>query len=192
MAGIVRGCLAAHERMVQMTSHHQSPYFHTNSVGNLLELDLITGRDDSVILENPAAARKLAAEIKFHQVIDMCNVCQEKLDLRIGNAKKAHTTFRILGARNSQPEAVYLSLENPGELANKLCDVEQAFHWQPRTLLYPGWDRNLVIHTKPFNISVALLLPGAMNKQQWISFKPFWMLQLIWTCIGGELIACRE
>jgi tetratricopeptide (TPR) repeat protein len=118
------------ERMVKMTSRHRSPYFHAYSVMNLVLLDLITGLEDTLVLENLASARQLATELRFDDATQMCDFCQAKLDFRNGDAIKAYTKFQIWGGRAElQHDVSYLSLETLGELSNNLCGLEKTFHW---------------------------------------------------------------
>ena len=118
------------ELMIQMTSRHRSPYFHTNSLNNLVQLDIITGVHDGVTLRNLAAARERAAELPFQKVTMECDVSQAELDLRDGDRTKAYTTLKILGGKTELPyDAVYRSLENLGDLSNNLCGLEKTFHW---------------------------------------------------------------
>jgi hypothetical protein len=117
-------------RMIQMTSRHRSPYFHTNSLSNLVQLDIITGVYDAVTLRNLAASRELAVELPFHGVTLTCDVCQAALDLRNGDGTKAYTAFQTLAGRTvTRHDSVYLSLANLGDLSNNLCGLEQTFHW---------------------------------------------------------------
>jgi tetratricopeptide (TPR) repeat protein len=118
------------ERMIQMTGRHRSPHFHANSVSNSVQLDLIIGMHDTVILRNLASARELAKELRFYQVMQICDFCQAELDLRNGDTMKAYTTLQILGGRTESPcEAVYRSLAKLGELSNNLCGLEETIHW---------------------------------------------------------------
>ncbi|KAJ6600258.1 hypothetical protein DFH09DRAFT_1355610 [Mycena vulgaris] len=118
------------ERMAQMTSRHRSPYYHAWCLITLVQLDLLLGLDGPAILENFAAARELATEIRFSQVMQMCDFFQAELDLRNGHRTKAYTTLKILGGRTQLlSSATRLSLEKLGELSNHLCQLERTFHW---------------------------------------------------------------
>jgi tetratricopeptide (TPR) repeat protein len=120
------------ERMVQMTSQDQSPHFHANSVNNRVQLDLITGMDDAVVLRNLAAARELATELRFHLVTQMCDLSQAELDLRNAERMRSYATFQKWGRQTESAyysATVYRSLANLGELSNNLCGLEKTFQW---------------------------------------------------------------
>jgi tetratricopeptide (TPR) repeat protein len=118
------------ERVVRMTGRHCSPYFHANAVRTLAQIDIITGVEDSVILQTLIAARELAKELRWPHALVMCDISQCELDIRSGNGAKAYTSLKCL-VTNAEldAEVMFLTLESLGELSHGLCGVDETFSW---------------------------------------------------------------
>ncbi|KAJ7884698.1 hypothetical protein B0H13DRAFT_2666978 [Mycena leptocephala] len=118
------------ERVVRMTARHRSPYFHANAVRTLAQIDIVTGVEDSVILQTLIAARELARELRWPHALVMCDISQYELDIRSGDGAKAYTSLKCLVTKAElDAEVMFLTLESLGELSHGMCGVEETLGW---------------------------------------------------------------
>ncbi|KAJ6582623.1 hypothetical protein DFH09DRAFT_287520 [Mycena vulgaris] len=118
------------DRVMHMTGRHRSVFFHANALRALAQIDIITGKDESVILPNLTAARELATQLSWPHALILCDISQCELDIRNGDTTKAHALLTTLVATTElDAEVVYLSLEILGDLSNRICGLAEKFRW---------------------------------------------------------------
>ncbi|KAJ7828300.1 hypothetical protein B0H13DRAFT_2437946 [Mycena leptocephala] len=93
-------------------------------------IDIVTGVEDSVILQTLIAARELARELRWPHALVMCDISQYELDIRSGDGTKAYTSLKCLVAKAElDAEVMFLTLESLGELSHGMCGVEETLGW---------------------------------------------------------------
>ncbi|KAJ6485291.1 hypothetical protein DFH09DRAFT_1106254 [Mycena vulgaris] len=116
--------------MMQMTGPYRSPYYHANALQELAQIDIITGADDTVIIENLTAAEELSKTLGWTD--------QTK---KIGERVEAYTALKNLlkvGNTKAHTYTASLVLQNLVELSNEMCGLNETCRW---VATYLAWAR---------------------------------------------------
>ncbi|KAJ7874473.1 hypothetical protein B0H14DRAFT_2717939 [Mycena olivaceomarginata] len=118
------------ELLLQRISRHSSPYYYTNCLATLAQIDIITGAEETGIIEKLAAARKSATEIGWHRAQVICDINQCQFDLRKGDQMGAYTTLTsVARTPGTHADLIHASLGSLGDLSNGMSSVADTFYW---------------------------------------------------------------
>jgi hypothetical protein len=125
--------------MVQMTSRHRGPYYHSNALQELALIDIITGAEDSGVIRNLSAAKELSAELQWALGGVRCDLTQCQLDIRGGRVAKAYTELKKLAKITMGVGA----LESLGDLSSKMCGLDETKGWATTYFAFARKTKNL-------------------------------------------------
>ncbi|KAF7348590.1 NB-ARC domain-containing protein [Mycena venus] len=121
-----------YQGVVRMTDHDRHPYFHANSLLNLVKIDQTMGRDEAYILRGLAVARQAVERLNWRQGMLFCERVMAGVYLARGDIAAAREEYaRCYQAcrRAFMLPGVTQCLEMLGDFRYGMSDFQSTFHW---------------------------------------------------------------
>ncbi|KAJ7824511.1 hypothetical protein B0H14DRAFT_3145662 [Mycena olivaceomarginata] len=121
-----------YEGVARMTDQDRHPYFHANSLLNMVKIDQTVGRDEAHVLRGLAVAEQAVVRLDWKQGILFCERLMAGVRLARGDTAAAREGY-ISCFQSSRVgymiPGMTLCLEMLGDLRHGMSNVETTFHW---------------------------------------------------------------
>ncbi|KAJ7698559.1 hypothetical protein B0H17DRAFT_323407 [Mycena rosella] len=123
---------AVYEAVLRMTDLKRHPYFHCNSLFNLVKIDLIMGKDEEHVLRGLDGAKEAAVRLGWKQGMLFGERLMAGVHLMRGDttrAREAYTLCLQSYRRMFLLPGATQSVEMLADLTHGMCDLEDTFRW---------------------------------------------------------------